>query len=73
MSSLRFRNRRRLAALYKAARQAPVLCERHGKPRVVISSLSRKAGIGFATPRRSKSRPRAETQSSTPSRRRCQR
>ena len=39
MASVGFRDRRRLAAAYKEARSAPVFCERHGKPRVVIVAI----------------------------------
>jgi len=39
MTSVSFRDRRRLAAVYKAALQAPVFCERHGEPRVVIVAV----------------------------------
>jgi len=39
MTSVSFRDRRRLAAVYKEARSAPVFCKRHGKPCVVIVAV----------------------------------
>jgi len=45
MTSVSFRDRRRLAAVYKAALQAPVVCERHGKPRIVIVAVEEYARL----------------------------
>jgi hypothetical protein len=45
MTTLRFRDLRRLAAVYKEARSAPVFCERHGKPRVVVVAVEEYARL----------------------------
>lgn len=45
MTSVSFRDRRRLVALYKAARMTPVFCDRHGKPRVVVLSVEEYARL----------------------------
>jgi PHD/YefM family antitoxin component YafN of YafNO toxin-antitoxin module len=45
MTNLGVRERRRLAALYKQARSAPVFCERHGKPRLVVLAVEEYARL----------------------------
>ncbi len=45
MTTISFRDRRRLAAVYKAARSAPVFCERHGKPRAVVVAVKEYARL----------------------------
>jgi PHD/YefM family antitoxin component YafN of YafNO toxin-antitoxin module len=45
MTSVSFRDRRRLAAVHKAALQTPVVCERHRKPRIVIVAVEEYARL----------------------------
>ena len=45
MTSVSFRDRRRLAAVYKEALQAPVVCERDRKPRIVIVAVEEYARL----------------------------
>ena len=45
MTSLSVRERRRLATLCKQARSAPVICDRHGKPRLVVIAVEEYARL----------------------------